>query len=137
MADKIVQDRDLLGIIERLVDNLKETNTANADILHSVNISLTKVSETLPELKTVSSKVAALDTESIISEVRSISTNLKIAIAIIGIIVTLGMVILGLYQSSLEDKVINGITTKIETSLDEHVKQMEEKARIIEDTRRK
>lgn len=137
MADKIVQDRDLLGIIERLVDNLKETNTANADILHSVNISLTKVSETLPELKTVSSKVAVLDTESIIEEVRNISTNLKIAIAIIGIIVTLGMVILGLYQSSLEDKVINGITTKIETSLDEHVKQMEEKARIIEDTRRK
>lgn len=137
MADKVIQERDLLGIIERLVDNLKETNSANADILHSVNISLTKVSETLPELKTVSSKVAALDTESIIDEVRIISTNLKIAIAIIGIIVTLGMIILGLYQSSMETKIVNNIATKIESSLDDHMKQMEEKAKLIEDAKRR
>lgn len=137
MADKIIQERDLLGIVERLVDNLKETNSANAEILHSVNISLTKVSETLPELKTVSSKVAALDTESIIDEVRTISTNLKIAIAIIGIIVTLGMVILGLYNSRVETNILNGVDTKIEESFNKNIKIIDDKIQALEDAKRK
>ena len=45
------QTHDLFQIIDRLVDNLQEVNQHNNEALHSVNISLTKVSETLPEIK--------------------------------------------------------------------------------------
>ena len=40
MTEDKERSHDLLNIIEGLVDNLQETNNANTDMLHSVNLSL-------------------------------------------------------------------------------------------------
>lgn len=114
--------QDLLSIIEHLVDNIQDTNSANTEVLKSVNLTLTKISETVPEIRTVSEKVSVLNTESIISEVRTISTNLKVFVAILSIVISLGMVIFGLYQTKLEYNIIEGVSTKIEKQLLYHKK---------------
>lgn len=129
-------DHDLLGIVERLVDNLQETNTANTEIFKSVNVSLTKITESLPEIKVLSTKVNDLDTETVTNEVRSISMNMKILLAIIGIVVTLGMTIIGLNISKVEHNIVSGVNSKIEKVFDDHIRIIEDKIKILEDAKR-
>lgn len=133
MTEDKERSHDLLDIIEGLVDNLQETNNANTDMLHSVNLSLVKVSEALPEIKNVSEKVQRLDTESIISEVRTISTNLKIVVAIISILVSLGLIIFGLNVSKAENNIVNGVSTKIEKIFDDRINRIEQDIILLED----
>jgi len=137
MTEDKERSHDLLDIIEGLVDNLQETNNANTDMLHSVNLSLVKVSEALPEIKNVSEKVQRLDTESIISEVRTISTNLKIVVAIISILVSLGLIIFGLNVSKAENNIVNGVSTKIEKIFDDRINRIEKDIIILEDRKNK
>jgi len=137
MAEDKERSHDLLDIIEGLVDNLQETNNANTDMLHSVNLSLVKVSEALPEIKNVSEKVQRLDTESIISEVRTISTNLKIVVAIISILVSLGLIIFGLNVSKAENNIVNGVSTKIEKIFDDRINRIEKDIILLEDRKDK
>lgn len=128
---------DLLGIIERLVDNLQETNTSNNEMLHSVNISLVKVADALPELKNVSDKVTKLDTDTVMNEVRSISTNLKIFLGVIGIILCFGMAILGLYQAKFEDNVVKEIAIATEKIFDDHIQTIDKQIKTFEDMKKK
>jgi predicted PurR-regulated permease PerM len=137
MTEDKERSHDLLDIIEGLVDNLQETNNANTDMLHSVNLSLVKVSEALPEIKNVSEKVQRLDTESIISEVRTISTNLKIVVAIISILVSLGLIIFGLNVSKAENNIVNGVSTKIEKIFDDRINRIEKDIILLEDRKDK
>lgn len=137
MTEDKERSHDLLDIIEGLVDNLQETNNANTDMLHSVNLSLVKVSESLPEIKNVSEKVQRLDTESIISEVRTISTNLKIVVAIISILVSLGLIIFGLNVSKAENNIVNGVSTKIEKIFDDRINRIEKDIILLEDRKDK
>lgn len=137
MTEDKERSHDLLDIIEGLVDNLQETNSANTDMLHSVNLSLVKVSESLPEIKNVSEKVQRLDTESIISEVRTISTNLKIVVAIISILVSLGLIIFGLNVSKAENNIVNGVSTKIEKIFDDRINRIEKDIILLEDRKDK
>jgi len=137
MAEDKERSHDLLDIIEGLVDNLQETNNANTDMLHSVNLSLVKVLEALPEIKNVSEKVQRLDTESIISEVRTISTNLKIVVAIISILVSLGLIIFGLNVSKAENNIVNGVSTKIEKIFDDRINRIEKDIILLEDRKDK
>ena len=137
MTEDKERSHDLLDIIEGLVDNLQETNNANTDMLHSVNLSFVKVSEALPEIKNVSEKVQRLDTESIISEVRTISTNLKIVVAIISILVSLGLIIFGLNVSKAENNIVNGVSTKIEKIFDDRINRIEKDIIILEDRKNK
>lgn len=137
MTEDKERSHDLLNIIEGLVDNLQETNNANTDMLHSVNLSLVKVSESLPEIKNVSEKVQRLDTESIISEVRTISTNLKIVVAIISILVSLGLIIFGLNVSKAENNIVNGVSTKIEKIFDDRINRIEKDIILLEDRKDK
>lgn len=137
MTEDKERSHDLLNIIEGLVDNLQETNNANTDMLHSVNLSLVKVSEALPEIKNVSEKVQRLDTESIISEVRTISTNLKIVVAIISILVSLGLIIFGLNVSKAENNIVNGVSTKIEKIFDDRINRIEKDIILLEDRKDK
>lgn len=137
MTEDKERSHDLLDIIEGLVDNLQETNSANTDMLHSVNLSLVKVSEALPEIKNVSEKVQRLDTESIISEVRTISTNLKIVVAIISILVSLGLIIFGLNVSKAENNIVNGVSTKIEKIFDDRINRIEKDIILLEDRKDK
>lgn len=118
------QAHDLLQIIDRLVDNLQEVNQHNNEVLHSVNISLTKVSETLPEIKDVK------------NEVRTISTNLKIVVAIVSIVIALGLAILGLYQSRAERTIIDQITTSMEVSFTKHIADIEKQIKLLEDAKK-
>ena len=137
MTEDKERSHDLLDIIEGLVDNLQETNNANTDMLHSVNLSLVKVSEALPEIKNVSEKVQRLDTESIISEVRTISTNLKIVVAIISILISLGLIIFGLNVSKAENNIVNGVSTKIEKIFDDRINRIEKDIILLEDRKDK
>lgn len=118
------QTHDLLQIIDRLVDNLQEVNQHNNEVLHSVNISLTKVSESLPEIKDVK------------EEVKTISTNLKIVIAIIGILLTLGLTVLGLYQSRLENNIVSQVTISMETTFNKHISTIEKQIHLLEDAKK-
>ncbi len=127
---------DLLNIVDRLVDNMQDANTTNAEVLKSVNVSITKVSEYIPEIRSISTKINELDTEKIEQEVRSISTSLKIMSAVLSIVITLGLVILGLYQAKTEDEIVKQVTIKIEQSFDNHAK-MEQNMKILEDAKRK
>jgi len=118
------QTHDLLQIIDRLVDNLQEVNQHNNEVLHSVNISLTKVSETLPEIKNVK------------EEVHSISTNLKIVVAIVSIVLSLGLTILGLYQSRMEHNIISQITKSVDVSFEKNINNLEKQVHLLEDAKK-
>ena len=124
MPDTDNQTHELLKIVDRLVDNLQEVNQNNTEILHSVNISLTKVSETLPEIKTVK------------EEVRTISTNLKIVVAIVSIVLALGLTVLGLYQSRLESNIVSQVSTVIETTFNKHIGSIEKQVKLLEDAKK-
>lgn len=137
MTEKEKNEPDLLSIVDRLVNNISTTNKANTDILQSVNISLTKVSEALPELKTISNKVHDLDTNTVLNEMRNISVNLKVLVAIIGIILTLGITILTLSQSKFESSVIGGVSTKVERLFDDKLTDIEKEIKILEDNRKR
>jgi hypothetical protein len=124
MPDTDNQTHELLKIVDRLVDNLQEVNQNNTEILHSVNISLTKVSETLPEIKTVK------------EEVITISTNLKIVVAIVSIVLALGLTVLGLYQSRLESNIVSQVSTVIETTFNKHIGSIEKQVKLLEDAKK-
>ena len=130
------QPHDLLGIVERLVDNLQDTNTANIEMFKSVNVSLTKITESIPEIKNISTKVNDLDTETVTDDVRSISLNLKIILSVIGIVVALGMTIIGLNISKMENSIVSGVSVKIEKVFDDHIKVIEDKIKILEEAKR-
>ena len=118
------QTHDLFQIIDRLVDNLQEVNQHNNEALHSVNISLTKVSETLPEIKNVK------------EEVHSISTNLKIVVAIVSIVLSLGLTVLGLYQSRMEHNIISQVTKSVEVSFEKNINNLEKQVHLLEDAKK-
>jgi len=124
MPDTDNQTHELLKIVDRLVDNLQEVNQNNTEILHSVNISLTKVSETLPEIKTVK------------EEVITISTNLKIVVAIVSIVLALGLTVLGLYQSRLQSNIVSQVSTVIETTFNKHIGSIEKQVKLLEDAKK-
>jgi hypothetical protein len=122
MVDKESNEynHSLLGIIERLVDNLQSTNNSNTELLNSVNLSLLKLSETMPEIKEVSHKLSNLSTEitkieggDIIKEVREVSTKMKIFSAVLGVVLSLGMTILGLVQYETISEITNKVRDEI------------------------
>jgi len=134
--DKKYNSTDILpGIVERLIDNLQETNTSNTDMLRSINISLTKVSDTIPtvvdEIGIIKEEIRKFEGNDVVNGIRSILTKIKILIAVFSIIITLGVIISSLTQFKLETSIINGIKLEMRENLKEHTENMKQQLELF------
>lgn len=140
MPDREDNTRSLLGLIERLVDNLQETNKSNTDMLRSVNISLTKLSDSFSEVheieehvENVEKKVESMGGNELLSTIRSFTTRVKILTAIITVILTLGLFILGLTQFKLEANITSSVRTEMREITDNQTKYLDQQFRFYKE----
>lgn len=140
MPDREDSTRSLLGLIERLVDNLQETNKSNTDMLRSVNISLTKLSDSFSEVheieehvENVEKKVESMGGNELLSTIRSFTTKVKILTAIITVILTLGLFILGLTQFKLEANITSSVRTEMREITDNQTKYLDQQFRFYKE----
>lgn len=143
MPDREDSTRSLLGLIERLVDNLQETNKSNTDMLRSVNISLTKLSDSFSEVheieehvENVEKKVESMGGNELLSTIRSFTTRVKILTAIITVILTLGLFILGLTQFKLEANITSSVRTEMREITDNQTKYLDQQFRFYKEDRK-
>ena len=134
--DKKSQSTDLLNIVERLVDNMQETNSANTEALTSVSVSLTKVSEYIPDIKNIAKKVEGLDTSTLMSDFRTLTTELKVVGAVISVILVFGLILLAVYQSKSEDYIIKQNSIETHRIFNEHIDQMNKTIKLLEETKK-
>jgi hypothetical protein len=133
MVNKNNTEQDyLLNLVERLVDNIQDTNKTNTDMLNSINNSLIKFGDTTSEIREINDKIKKVDTETVKNELTKISTNSKVLVAIISIILTFSMIILGLYQYKLVNEISGKISTNISVILDQKIDLIEKDIVILE-----
>lgn len=122
----------LLNLVERLVDNIQDTNKTNTDMLNSINNSLVKFGDTTSEIREINDKIKKVDTDTIKQELVKISTNTKVLVSVISIILTFSMIILGLYQYKLVNEISGKISTNISVILDQKIDLIEKDIVILE-----
>jgi hypothetical protein len=133
MVNKNNTEQDyLLNLVERLVDNIQDTNKTNTDMLNSINNSLIKFGDTTSEIREINDKIKKVDTETVKNELTKISTNSKVLVAVISIILTFSMIILGLYQYKLVNEISGKISTNISVILDQKIDLIEKDIVILE-----
>jgi hypothetical protein len=133
MVNKNNTEQDyLLNLVERLVDNIQDTNKTNTDMLNSINNSLIKFGYTTSEIREINDKIKKVDTETVKNELTKISTNSKVLVAVISIILTFSMIILGLYQYKLVNEISGKISTNISVIIDQKIDLIEKDIVILE-----
>lgn len=136
--NKDTNQKTLLGIIDKMVDNIQETSNTNTEALKSIDISLSKLTEYIPSMDDVAELTSKVkeDATEIRKEVFEISIKVKILYATIGILTSIGIAFLGLYASQYKDDIINGVTTSVEKLFDDHIKKIENDIKIFEDRKK-
>jgi hypothetical protein len=94
--------------LNRLIDSVIKTNQDNVTVLNSLSESLYKISE------------AKLTIEDMQKEVQTISTTMKIIMAITTVIFAACLTIFGLYQTNLKNNIVSDISIKMEKIIEDN-----------------